>query len=286
MVPVSALNASQGNAFRLELWLNDIAKVFSVSKHATDKDITYELSEVAYEMELVEVSPEIMSDINRELANGSQIPLPYKSWRSHTNHMASGKTFKANISESAHNVEAVYTVLYPQTAGSSITADIDTATKMKQSELDPYRFTGGRFKITNAGAQAANDQVIEKYSYKYGSKYYPLAPVILDKDSILALENIVSGFELDEKVPFLAEKVDGQIFSHFESDTFVIAQNFKTTNDNLYNGLNSSSTGSPIELNLTFSSSLGVPGLEIKSFIQSTNVLYIQQNGMASVVKN
>lgn len=288
LVPVSALNASQGNAFRLELWLNDVAKLFPNTKHATDINVSYKIEEVAFEMELVEVSPEIMSDINRELANGSQIALPYKSWRSHTSHMSGGQTFKANISESAHNVEAVFSVMYPQTAG-SIIAPVVNSTKINATSKDPYRFTGGRFKIDETNTPAANDQIVQKYSYRYGAKYYPLAPVNLDKDSVVALENIVSGFELDEKMPFMASNTDGKTFAHFESDCFMIAQNFKTTNDNLYNGLNSSSTGSPIELNLEFKNSLvsGTTGdLEIQSFIQSTNVLYIQQNGQASLVKN
>ena len=207
LVPLSAINATQGNAFRLEMWLNDVAKVFPNTRHATGNAVGYQIEEVAFEMELVEVSPDIMADINRELANGSQIPLPYTSWRSHTNHMSSGKTFKANISESAHNVEAVYSVMYPQTAGSSISAGIIDSAKIKDSTQDPYRFTGSRFKFNDAGNKADNDQVLQKYSYRYGSKYYPLAPVDLNKDSVLALENIISGFELDEKMPFLSENV-------------------------------------------------------------------------------
>ena len=53
----------------------------------------------------------------------------------------------------------------------------------------------------------ATDGIVSKYSYKYGSKYYPLAPVNLIGDSTLALENIFSGFELDgHNVPMFATR--------------------------------------------------------------------------------
>jgi len=80
LIPVSAMAASSGAAFTLELWLSDVGTVFPFST-GTNVATTYKLEQVSYDMELVEVTPEIMTDIDTELSQGAKIPLPYKSWR-------------------------------------------------------------------------------------------------------------------------------------------------------------------------------------------------------------
>ena len=288
LIPVSSMSATSGYAFQLELWLNDASKVLFGSKTAQVGN-DYKLTEVSYDVELLEVSPEIQSDINSELTSGATISIPYKSWRHHVSHMSSGSDYKANISESAQNVSAIYTVMRPQSQASSVVALV--ADKEKFQVNDAYKFYGGRKVIASdqpATLTVADaPQYVTKYSYKYGSKYYPLAPVDLDADSTVALENIVSGFELDEKMPFIAETLkltDGTTVPRFECVDFMIAQNFKTTNDLIINGLNAASTGSPVEVNIKFNAT--VTNMEILSFVEQTNVLYIMKGGASSLVAN
>jgi hypothetical protein len=288
MIPVSAMAATSGYAFQLELWLNDSSKVVFGSKTTTVSN-DYTLTDVSYDVELLEVSPEIMSDINSELSQGSQIPIPYKSWRHHVSHMSSGSDYKANISESAQNVSAIYTIMRPQSQASVVLGLIED--KEKYQVNDPYKFFGGRKTIASATSDtltATNaPQFVTKYSYKYGSKYYPLQPVDLDADSTIALENIVAGFEMDEKMPFISETLkltDGTTVPRYESVDFMIAQNFKTTNDLILNGLNAASTGSPIEVNIKFNAS--VTNMEILSFVEQTNVLFISKGGHSALVSN
>jgi hypothetical protein len=183
------MQASSGAAFTLELWLSDVEGVFPFSTNTTVAT-SYKLEEVSYDMELVEVTPEIMTDINTELSNGSQIPLPYKSWRQYSQVMSSGTEFKANISESAINVNAIYSVIRNQNAGTSIKPNVDDVTKQKVN--DPYNFVVGRFKLEYGGAKALTVAAVapphvKRYSYRYGSVYYPLAPVDLDVDSTVLL---------------------------------------------------------------------------------------------------
>ena len=94
-------------------------------------------------MELVEVTPDIMADINTELSPGAQIPLPYKSWRQYSQVMGSGDNFQADISESATNINAIYSVIREQNAGSTIKPSITD--RYKQIVNDPYQFVGGNF---------------------------------------------------------------------------------------------------------------------------------------------
>lgn len=257
MIPISTMSASGSYAFQLELWLNDVSKVFFGSS-TTDADIGYKLTDISLELELVEVPNEIMRDINSELQGGNMIPLPYKHYRSFQNHIASGSSYKAFISESAHNVNAVYSVMLPQSHASTVGVS-------KTAADAPYKFAGGKGNAT---------AVVSKYVYRYGSKYYPLAPVDLVGDSVLALENTISGFELDEKVPYLS--------TNFDAENFMLTTNFKTTNDNILNGLNSSANGGSIEADLHFEST--VTNVEIFTFVESQATLYIKQNGESSIV--
>jgi len=245
------------------------------------------MSDVAYDLELVELSPELMTDINTEISGGASIPIPYRSFKSYTNQVASGSSYKAQISDMSHDVESAYSVIRKQTQGDAIAASIGTDAKSRSTALDPYRFIGGRFAISASNTIGPSDAAVTKYSYRDGSHYYPLAPVNLDVDSTLALENVISNFELDEKVPFMAEKVQSSTkrVPRFETDTFVLASNFTTTSDaNIRNGLNSSATGAPIELDLTFSA--GISNLTIDTFVVSTQTLYIKMNGASSLIKD
>jgi len=287
LIPVSSLVASAGpGAFQLELWLNDPAKVFCASK-GSGTVISYSMSDVAYDLELVELSPELMTDINTEISGGASIPIPYRSVHSYTNQVASGSSYKAQITDMSHDVESVFSVIRKQSQGDSISVGVSTDDKSRSSALDPYRFMGGRFSLGADNVKGASDTIVTKYSYRYGSHYYPLSPANLDVDSTLALENVISNFELDQKPPFMAEKVQTSTkkVPRFETDTFVLASNFKTTSDaNIRNGLNSSATGAPIELNLTFSA--GVTNLTIDTFVMSTQTLYIKMNGAGSLIKD
>jgi hypothetical protein len=64
------MQASSGAAFTLELWLSDVETVFPFSTNGT-VTTSYKREEVSYDMELVEVTPEIMTDINTELSQGA-----------------------------------------------------------------------------------------------------------------------------------------------------------------------------------------------------------------------
>ena len=179
LIPVSAMQASSGAALTLELWLSDVETVFPFSTNSTVA-ASYKLEEVSYDIELVEVTPEIMTDINTELSQGAQIPLPYKSMKQYSQVMGSGIEFKANISESAINVNAIYSVIREQNAGTAIKGSVDDVAKQKVN--DPFNFVGGRYRLESGGANAltiagVTPPFVKRYSYRYGSVYYPLAPV-------------------------------------------------------------------------------------------------------------
>ena len=285
LVPVSSMVASSGYALQLELFLNEDAKVVS----STDTNpATYSLEEVSYDVELVEVSDSIMADINSELASGSQIPLPYVSWRSHNTALSgSGTQHKIDISESAVNLEKIFSVIVPQswTQKQSV-----TSTKYLAKDHDPYSFYGGRKSLSASGAFTSPTDYVKQFVWRYGSTFYPQAPIELIPDSTLALETSPATLDLKgNDLPFMAHMETNATESHprFESRDFVLAHSFKKSGENIESGLNSASTGSPISLQLHFNSNpnASVPKA-VQTFIQQSNTLYIKPNGESSTVAN
>lgn len=285
LVPVSAMVASSGYAFQLELYLNEDAKV--VGSNDTNP-ATYSLTEVSYDVELVEVSDAIMADINAELASGSQIPLPFVSWRSHNTALSgSGTQHKVDISESAINLEKIFSVLVPQSWSQKQSV---TSTNYLAKDYDPYSFYGGRKALNGSGAFTNPTDYLTRYVWRYGSTFYPQAPIELVPDSTLALETSLATLDVKgNDRPFMATLEEDTTSAHprFESRDFVLAHSFKKTGEQIESGLNASSSGAPISLEVHFNSNpnASVPKA-IQTFIQQSNTLYIKPNGESSTVVN
>ena len=286
LVPVSSMVASSGYAFQLELFLNEDAKVVGSTN---TNPATYSLEEVSFDVELVEVSDAIMADINSELANGAQIPLPYKSWRSHQTALSgAGTEHKIDISESAMNLTNMYSVIMPQSWSQKQSV---TNIKYLAKEFDPHSFYGGRKALSASGAFTDATDYVNKYVWRYGSTYYPQSPIELVPDSTLALETSLATLDLkNNERPFMATLEDNATESHprFESRDFVLAHSFRKYGDKgIVSGLNSANSGAPISLQLHFNSNpnASLPK-SVQTFIEQENTLYIKPNGESSTVAN
>ena len=285
LIPISALAAGSGFAFQLELFLNDDAKVVGSTNTSA---ASYSLEEVSYDMELVEVSDAIQADINSELASGSQIPLPYKSWRSFNTALSgAGTQHKVDIAESAINAEKIYSVITPQswTQKQSV-----TAAKYLGTDYDPYRFYGGRKAVSASGAFTSPTDYVTKYNWRYGSVYYPSAPIELNQDSTVALETTLATFDLKgNELPFMAHQETDATGSapRFESRDFILAHNFNKTPEKMLSGLNMASSGAPVSLSLHFNTNPNAATPKaIQTFIESSNTLYIKPDGASSLIAN
>ena len=286
LIPVHSMVASSGYAFMIELFLNENDKVVASNNTSA---ATYTIEDVSYDMELVEVSDAIMADINSELAQGSQIPLPYSSFRSHVTALSgAGTAHKVDIAESAINLKAIYSVIVPQS--NTQKQSIDSAAKYLAKVNDPYSFSGGRKAVSTTGTFTNETDYVTRYSWRYGSVYYPQAPVELVDDSTLALETALSTFDLrDTGRPFLStlEETSTASEPRFETKDFILMHNFSKTDDAILSGLNTSSSGAPVSLSLTFNSNPNaVTPKQIQTFIEQSNTLYIKPNGDSSLISN
>ena len=298
LVPVHSLSAQSGYAMQLELYLNDNNKVFykttSTSNGAAPPVYTqnasgsYTVSDVAFELELVELPTNVLADINRELASGGEIPLPFKTWRNQTVALSgSGTKHQMLLQESAINVENILTVIKNQSHSAIVSAGTTLSTnEIRSSVNDPNSFYGGRYERSGATSTATTNY-LKKYSIRYGSTYYPSSPVDLDCDSVLALENLLSTMDMnDENRPIITEIDPDTGVARYESTDFIIGHSFKTTKDPLMNGLNSGSTGAPLEITFEFNGNPNATSAkEVQAFIQQTNTLFVKANGLSSVTQ-
>ena len=132
----------------------------------------YEITNCAWEMEFLELSDELMRDVNGELRKGKKVSIPYKSVRSHIDQLATGSQFNLKIHESAHNIDNVYNLLSARRAHES-----QTSIRYKLPLNDPMTYLW-RQSSDRCDQQRGRCLVaLAKYSYKVGSQFYPNAPV-------------------------------------------------------------------------------------------------------------
>ena len=109
--------------------------------------------------------------------------------------MATGSQFNLKIHESAHNIDTVMSVIR-QAAPTS-----QTSISNKIPLNDPYTFYGGSQVLDANSNVAAASWHLTKYSFKVANKFYPNAPVEMESNKALALQNAIT--TLDLKEPFL-----------------------------------------------------------------------------------
>jgi hypothetical protein len=192
-----------------------------------------------------------------------------------------------DIAESAINAEKIYSVITPQSWTQKQSVD---ATKYLGTDYDPYRFSGGRKAVSASGAFTSPTDYVTKYNWRYGSVFYPSAPIELNQDSTVALETTLATFDLKgNELPFMAHQETDATGSapRFESRDFILAHNFNKTPEKMLSGLNMASSGAPVSLSLHFNTNPNaVTPKAIQTFIESSNTLYIKPDGASSLIAN
>lgn len=161
----------------------------------------------------------------------------------------------------------MYSVLVPQSWSQKQSV---TSAKYLAKAYDPYSFYGGRKALSASGAFTDATDYVNKYVWKYGSTYYPQAPIELVPDSTLALETSLATLDLkNNERPFMATLEDNATDSQprFETRDFVLAHSFRKSGDKgIVSGLNSANSGAPISLQLHFNSN---PNASVPKSVQT-----------------
>jgi hypothetical protein len=261
-LPVGLFSGSAGHSFEITLTLNDPKMCMSsTSGAAPTDDMKYKLSNCNMQIEVVQLPESVNSKLNSQLMSGEKVSIPMVNYRSHKSYIpAASQAVDITLSESAHDLESVMTVLLPNgIANNRPSAQI-------YGDEENTRFYGGN-------TLAA----VKDYQFGYADRYYPAQKVELKtRDQRLALMHAVKNLDLTGK-PAIVNQVNQ--WQHM----FAIVQSFKTSKeDDFLNGLNSSSSGAPLILQLSLKAAATVP-YRVVSFVKQNQTLNVFKGGSTSL---
>ena len=131
---------------------------------------------------------------------------------------------------------------------------------------------------------------VTKYNWRYGSVYYPSAPIELNQDSTVALETTLATFDLKGIDLLLTAHQETDATGsaiRFESRDFILAHYLNKTPEKMFSGLNMESSSAPVSLSLHFNLNPNAVILKaIQTSIEKSNTLYIKPDGASSLVAN
>ena len=265
-VPVGLFEGSGAHALQMELYLAKDDQV-CVRNTASTQTPTYTVSNVALHLEVVQLPERAMGAFNEAVMSGGMVSLPYATNRVFRQYVPTGQTsIDMNIVESAKNVERVMLAMRKQSSLSGYST-VALATTVN----DPYDLEGG----------STSASKVSQYQFRYGTEQFPPAPVENLGGGLPTILQALSSMDmLDKSVRITSLDADGEAV--FEKTGFVIAQGFKTSDDDIENGLNTASSGAPVELKLKFSANTN--NLALFAFVKSTYSLNIKTGGNVSLV--
>lgn len=286
LVNLDTMRSSSGACYTLELYLADLRTVFSESRIGTT--FNYEITDVSLELELLKVPVEVQRDMNAKLLSNDAV-LPFKTFTLTRHDIPVSTQCNIQIANHEKDVTAVFSVLNKKAKEIKVVAaNVAGVKKTAYGENDHNRFVGGRHAVVD-GVLIPSQTVVTEYNFRYANRSFPLSPIRMIEDSTMALEQAMATFELKEKSPYLSDVITTmdaipKMVSLFETSTFILAQNFKSSQDaRILNGLSLASHGSPLEINIQFASP--PDDLECISFLEFSQTLYITEGGTSTLNK-
>ena len=288
-VPTGLFNASGGFAFEIQLYLSDpkIACCKDADATVIDGD-SYSLTNVEYQMEIVTMPAQITDRLDAELYNNSKVSIPISTFRLHQSYIPANSTqVELSISESAHDLECVYSCIRKQNLGTDARWADSTEFFNGVYHGDNLNTLGGHYDRTKDAAASTNAELlgaVQSYQFRYDTMLYPAKKAeMAAKDTKLALINAVHTLDAHDKDVFAATSLTNGRSLWDQGRVFAIVQSFKSSKDNIQNALNSSATGAPLELSLALKKPAS-EALRVEHFVKSNYTLNIVKGGQTTLI--
>jgi len=265
-IPVGLFSGSAGHALEINLYLSKAHMCMSGVAASDVGGFSYNLSNTTLQLELVQLPESVNQKLNDQLMSGSKVSIPMANYRSHKSYIPPGsKSVDITISESAHDLESVMSVLLPNST-------VSTTNAQKYGNEENTAFLGGKTDI------GKSTQRVVEYQFGHADRYYPAQKVELkSKDQRLGLFHAIKNLDLTGKKPYVVDKTDAW------KDQFCIVQSFKTSQDDFLNGLNTSAVAAPLILQLSLEGPLTGNAYRVVTFVKQNQVLNVFRGGAVSL---
>jgi hypothetical protein len=141
------------------------------------------------------------------------------------------------------------------------------------------RFLGGVSGTVSSGSGTKAVSKVQDYQFNYADRYFPAQKCELKtKDQRLALMHAVKNLDLTGKSPYVLKPNEW-------TKQFCIVQSFKTSKeDDFENGMNTSSSGAPLILQLSLDAPLAAgTSYRVVNFVKQNQTLNIFKGGYTSL---
>lgn len=259
-VPLNLMAGNGGYALQMELYMNPAESCMKQTVSGTGPTPSYTVDNLQLQLEVLTMSPEICDKFNSAICGGQELVLPFNSFRSHIHTHSTGTKTQVYINENVTDLQRLWTVIRASAPGFGA----------------EYDFIGGS---KHTGGVKVSD-----YQYRYGTSFKPLAKCeVGERSSVVALANLMSSINsLVSGTPFLAKNKRTTTNARYDNDAFVLCQSFEYSEDDFKNGLNTTSSGAPVQLEINWSQT--TDNKILTTFVESGFSLVISKDGFVSLV--
>ena len=281
-IPISYFANSGGEAIQLSFYLNEAREFMARADGGMIPDgatTGYVLENVCLVIECVELPINLTTRMDKELYSGSKVSLPFKTFRSHTNHIPQGsQNAELSINENSADLEASLTAIRPQ-----VYSPIYDYADDGKSNLD---FVGGHLDFTKSDLESGfTEDKIGSVQWRFGTNLYPqrrLETSAHDSKDVL-LHTLATLDKFDDDAWLGGLNYDGT--PNWDNGAFMLAQSFKSSRDDYNNGIAAASIGGPLELSISLAKP-ATKALKLETFCRANYTLNLSKGGATSVLNS
>jgi hypothetical protein len=240
---------------------------------------TFELTNVKFVVSLLQVSDQFMSKYDT-MTNNNELVLPVTSYqRSLSTYAALTQEPVVFIPSSKKNIKRAFT---------SFSKNISTITNVITATPDLFKHRPELLKGTTDGQQR-----LQRFRHVYNDTNYPDNHVDANFNTTSArvtdqnqmIEHVLNNIdpEITDKQPYFSTSAlyDGKVRCVYE-DGLIIVQDFKSSDDDVINGLNMNNN-SPLILELKFDAQ-DLSSTNINTYLEISSEIVIKSDGHVSIV--
>ena len=236
-IPLHSLNTGTGQAFSIELWLNDNYNVLTkLGSGTADSAKSYNISDVKYNMTLLKADESIISRFNNLANESSELVIPFTTYRTYNNSL-NGSKATLQVTEACSDLRRVHSVIL---STSSETQPVDTKYSTNMS------FIGGCDHSSTS---------VTSYQLQVGTKFIYNEPIVSAYDNNDLLQQVQ--YASYSKLPISATRLKKDDTTPlYQTEDFTLTSCFTFDDPNSYtNGISLGSLPLVLKLELSASAS-------------------------------